>query len=147
MVAEELLPLTCNRHRFPNPVPSQIRVPQWALLDVTVCRQVFLLWHCSHNPLQNENLWNANKSYSVGGEYHLPYPFFVFPLRYRLTSTFFEQTHQSSVLARLSAHQACPRPPAHLPPYPPRLHPQGTTRAQSWVASLVVLQQSPSPLP
>lgn len=34
---------------FPNPVPSQIRVPHWVLLDVT-----------------NENLWNANKSYLVG---------------------------------------------------------------------------------
>ncbi|KAI0275677.1 hypothetical protein BGY98DRAFT_44273 [Russula aff. rugulosa BPL654] len=34
---------------FPNPVPSQIRVPQWALLDVT-----------------SENDWNASKSYSVG---------------------------------------------------------------------------------
>ncbi|KAN0119096.1 hypothetical protein V8E52_004543 [Russula decolorans] len=34
---------------FPNPVPSQIHVPQWVLLDVT-----------------NENLWNASKSYSVG---------------------------------------------------------------------------------
>ncbi|KAH9992122.1 hypothetical protein BJV77DRAFT_453168 [Russula vinacea] len=34
---------------FPNPIPSEIRVPQWALLDVT-----------------NENNWNPNKSYAVG---------------------------------------------------------------------------------
>ncbi|KAH9992119.1 hypothetical protein BJV77DRAFT_452982 [Russula vinacea] len=34
---------------FPNPIPSGIHVPQWALLDVT-----------------NENDWNANKSYAVG---------------------------------------------------------------------------------
>jgi hypothetical protein len=69
--------------RFPNPVPSQIRVPQWALLDVTVCCQVFLLRYRDHNPLQNENLWNATKSYSAGGEHRLPYPFF-FPLSHNL---------------------------------------------------------------
>ncbi|KAF8463026.1 hypothetical protein DFH94DRAFT_481974 [Russula ochroleuca] len=37
--------------QFPNPVPSGIRVPHWALLDVT-----------------NENLWDFNKSYAAGGE-------------------------------------------------------------------------------
>ncbi|KAF8491360.1 hypothetical protein F5888DRAFT_1060208 [Russula emetica] len=38
---------------FPNPVPfaSGIRVPQWALIDVT-----------------NESNWNPNKSYSVGDD-------------------------------------------------------------------------------
>ncbi|KAH9991382.1 hypothetical protein BJV77DRAFT_1150603 [Russula vinacea] len=35
---------------FPNPVPSGIRVPQWALLDVT-----------------KEDCWNAKKSSIVGG--------------------------------------------------------------------------------
>ncbi|KAF8465588.1 hypothetical protein DFH94DRAFT_848610 [Russula ochroleuca] len=34
---------------FPNPVPSGIWVPRWALLDVTI-----------------ENDWNANESYAVG---------------------------------------------------------------------------------
>ncbi|KAI0246197.1 hypothetical protein BJV78DRAFT_1286662 [Lactifluus subvellereus] len=34
---------------FPNPVPSGTRVPQWALLDVTL-----------------ENSWNNNKSFAVG---------------------------------------------------------------------------------
>ncbi|KAH9991391.1 hypothetical protein BJV77DRAFT_1068354 [Russula vinacea] len=34
---------------FPNPVPSGIYVPHWALLDVT-----------------NENNWNPNKSYAAG---------------------------------------------------------------------------------
>ena len=28
--------------RFPNPIPSGIHVPQWALLDVTVRYKVFL---------------------------------------------------------------------------------------------------------
>ncbi|KAH9984280.1 hypothetical protein BJV77DRAFT_199950 [Russula vinacea] len=35
--------------QFPNPVPTGIRVPHWALLDVT-----------------NENLWNFNRSYAAG---------------------------------------------------------------------------------
>ncbi|KAI0250875.1 hypothetical protein BJV78DRAFT_526497 [Lactifluus subvellereus] len=35
---------------FPNPVPDGIRVPQWALLDVTL-----------------ENNWDPSKSYAVGG--------------------------------------------------------------------------------
>jgi len=35
--------------QFPNPVPPGIRVPHWAILDVT-----------------NENHWNANKSYAAG---------------------------------------------------------------------------------
>jgi len=34
---------------FPNPVPSKIRVPQWALIDIT-----------------DENYWSANQSYAVG---------------------------------------------------------------------------------
>jgi len=34
---------------FPNPVPSEIRVPQWALIDVS-----------------NENYWNSSKSFAVG---------------------------------------------------------------------------------
>jgi hypothetical protein len=49
-VAENLLGLTLTLvGRFPNPVPSGIRVPHWALLDVT-----------------NENLWDFNKSYAAG---------------------------------------------------------------------------------
>ncbi|KAH9991388.1 hypothetical protein BJV77DRAFT_962867 [Russula vinacea] len=42
---------------FPNPVPSGIRVPHWALLDVT---------HCNHNAIQNENNWNPSESYAAG---------------------------------------------------------------------------------
>jgi hypothetical protein len=76
-----------------------------------------------------------------------PILFLFFPSLPSHIHFFFKQIHQSLVLVRFSAHQACPRPPSHLPPYPPRPHPQGTTRAQSWVASSVVLQQSPSPLP
>ena len=35
--------LTPARRRFPNPIPSGTRVPQWALLDVTVCFLAFFL--------------------------------------------------------------------------------------------------------
>jgi hypothetical protein len=39
----ELLHLTLNLvPRFPNPVPEGIRVPRWAILDVTVCFKFFL---------------------------------------------------------------------------------------------------------
>jgi hypothetical protein len=39
---ENLLHLTLNLvHRFPNPVPDGIRVPHWAILDVTVCLKSF----------------------------------------------------------------------------------------------------------
>ncbi|KAI0250842.1 hypothetical protein BJV78DRAFT_1361936 [Lactifluus subvellereus] len=40
---------TMNVSSFPNPVPSGTRVPQWALLDVTL-----------------ENSWNNDKSFAVG---------------------------------------------------------------------------------
>ncbi|KAF8497741.1 hypothetical protein F5888DRAFT_1694398 [Russula emetica] len=40
---------------FPNPIPAGTHLPQWVLLDVT-----------------NENNWNPNKSYAVGGGNPLP---------------------------------------------------------------------------
>jgi len=40
---------TLSPSSFPNPVPSEIRVPQWALIDLT-----------------DENDWNANQSHAVG---------------------------------------------------------------------------------
>jgi len=40
---ENLLHLTLNLiPRFPNPVPAGIRVPRWAILDVTVCLNFIL---------------------------------------------------------------------------------------------------------
>jgi hypothetical protein len=61
--------MTC---RFPNPIPSGTRVPQWALIDITVCCYVFLLWQRIHNIFQSENLWDLDKAIAVGGENPLP---------------------------------------------------------------------------
>ena len=35
--------------RFPHPIPSGTRVPQWALIDITVRCYVFLQLKCIHN--------------------------------------------------------------------------------------------------
>jgi hypothetical protein len=55
-------------HSFPNPVPAGTRVPQWALLDVTVrCRVNCFFFPDVLTTHQLENSWNVNKSMAVGG--------------------------------------------------------------------------------
>src|SRR6266852_6946950 len=50
----------------------------------------FLSVRLIYSALQNENRWNANKSYVVGGE-HLPY--LVFPRRYGFLPHFSQKTN------------------------------------------------------
>ena len=53
--------------RFPNPIPLGTRVPQWALLDVTVRCYVFFFDGNILTAFQSGNNWNSNQSQTVGG--------------------------------------------------------------------------------
>lgn len=66
--------MTC---RFTNPLPLGIRVPQWALIDVTVRCYVFFNGKGIHSTSQSENIWDLNKAYAVGGEYAVPQAIFI----------------------------------------------------------------------
>ena len=63
--------------RFPNAIPSGTRVPQWALLDVTVRCYVFFLDGNVFTAFQTSNNWNSNQSITVGGENFLFFRFFL----------------------------------------------------------------------
>lgn len=63
--------------RFPNAIPSGTRVPQWALLDVTVRCYVFFFDGNVFTAFQTSNNWNSNQSITVGGENFLFFRFFL----------------------------------------------------------------------
>ena len=82
---ENILHLTLQLvSRFPFPVPAEIRVPHWAILDVTVCLIFFsLLRHCNHNTFQQEANWDSEKARQTGGEHRRPY--LPFPLLFTVS--------------------------------------------------------------
>ena len=64
--------------RFPNPVPSQIRVPLWSLIDVTIRYLTFLQWYRNNNTHRKRALGTlANHVLSVVS---IPSLVFSFPL-------------------------------------------------------------------
>ena len=53
-------------HSFPNAVPEGTRVPQWALIDVTVRCCLSFMRPANRTP-QVENVWDSVKSMNIGG--------------------------------------------------------------------------------
>ena len=80
--------LTCNRHAGSQTLSllRYVFLSGFFLMSRYVAKVSFYGALITTN-FQNENLWNANKSYSVGGEHRLPYPSFS-PI-VTVTSTFF----------------------------------------------------------
>ena len=67
-------------HRFPNPIPSPILIPHWALIDVTV-RYKPLFGTCTDGTHQRENFWDPVTAQAAGGKNsRLPgfWPLYIF---------------------------------------------------------------------
>ena len=69
-----LLPLNVG-HRYPNPIPSDTRVPNWAYIDVVVCfisLRFYVTAGAENVPLlettQTANNWSVAAAQSAGGE-------------------------------------------------------------------------------